>query len=82
MENEKKELNPDELEQADGGLTAHNKARKATRNISKMTKGNGMTKDNDDLETKVLKASESGIGIGVLVNKLTGWIGGLFSGDD
>ena len=76
MENEKKELNPDELEQADGGLHLHNKNRRITRNISRMTK------DNDPPETQLLKASESGVGIGGLVNKLTSWIGSLFSGDD
>ena len=76
MENEKKELNPDELEQADGGLHLHNKNRRITRTIARMTN------DSDPPETKLLKASESGVGIGGLVNKLTSWIGGLFSGDD
>ena len=75
-DNEKKELNPDELEQADGGNHFHNKSRSTTRNISRMIK------DNDPPETQLLKAFESGIGISGLINKLTSWIGGLFSGDD
>ena len=41
-----------------------------------------MTNDDDPPETKLLKAAESGVGIGGLVNKLTSWIGDFFSGDD
>ena len=76
MDNEKKELNPDELEQADGGNHFHNKLKSTDRNISRMIK------DNDPPETQLLKAFESGLGISGLINKLTGWIGDLFSGDD
>ena len=86
MENEKKELNSSELEQVNGGQKGsriHNINKRIGEKISgNKTKEEKERNDDDPPETKLLKASESGVGIGGLVNKLTSWIGDFFSGDD
>lgn len=66
MENEKKELNPDELEQADGGLHIHNQKKSTNRTIAKEIK-EGQNK------TTMLDR---------IVTKCVIWVGDLFRSND
>ena len=77
MENEKKELNPDELDQVNGGqkgIRIHNTNKRIGEKIS----GN---KTKEEKEREAVTAMEEA-GTGLLVKKAVNWISGLFSGND
>ena len=77
MENEKKELNPDELDQVNGGqkgIRIHN----INKRIGEKISGN---KTKEEKEREAVTAMEEA-GTGLIVKKVVNWFSDLFSGND
>ena len=77
MENEKKELNPDELEQVGGGSFVS----KNSKIIKRTAKKTSENQTKEERERQFVTAAGE-VGTGLIVKKVVNWISDLFSGND